>query len=697
MLKQRARVKAFEDSQDSLAGISARALSTVTRQISDKNQNVDVSLSAPSPSSSTSVSSFRHHMRPGQVTSSKSTLGMTPSSKAQVGSHAPPVTTNSITLTGVTPAVTSSANVQLLPLDQTTSGVRSVQTQQQKQGVTPAHRNQTSLIFNLSQFQNGNGILILNSAVPSAAGSASINRSGHPTTSSSAASDPGQRNPASSTLSTPVTLVYSRPTGSKSSSSSSGGRETRRSGGPERSSSTSQPIHLKPIDSSRRHNLSGSRFVSSPGVNSICSAQRSASSSSPIESSPPPDNLVEMDVVNGNINSSEGTNGRSGNSSFGSHTRNNNNGNPTQHQHLKSENSPQQQTQHHPESPSIESEEDVCSDERRNGRLNIGFPEENQQQDLMITGAGHQQMMQSSLDTKSHLRQVSSSEYHQNSHHNHNSQGNSQRSPFTQPQAPSTPDSNFASGAFRFNNDTNGSGGCNSNYQQIRQHQNMSLENNNLDPDDMHPMDFIDNDISTPDEDLFNLETFEMLTEFPNLDDLNPHNNNSINSNGTSDSNMMIFSRNNTRDHLTSTDNNSMMNSSLLMSTSGSSDFRSNSNMNGSLNNSQLGHVMMTPQITDYSPEWSYPEGGMKVLVAGPWYSATLHYNIIFDGISVPTSLVQNGVLRCFSPPHEPGYISLQVSVDGSVVSNSVIFEYREHPATPSPCPVEDYFSVDGE
>lgn len=54
--------------------------------------------------------------------------------------------------------------------------------------------------------------------------------------------------------------------------------------------------------------------------------------------------------------------------------------------------------------------------------------------------------------------------------------------------------------------------------------------------------------------------------------------------------------------------------------------------------------------ITDYSPEWAYPEGGVKVLVTGPWYSSSSRYTILFDSFPVPTTLVQSGVLRCFCP-----------------------------------------------
>lgn len=54
-------------------------------------------------------------------------------------------------------------------------------------------------------------------------------------------------------------------------------------------------------------------------------------------------------------------------------------------------------------------------------------------------------------------------------------------------------------------------------------------------------------------------------------------------------------------------------------------------------------------KITDYSPEWAYPEGGVKVLVTGPWHSAG-PYTVLFDTFPVPTTLVQSGVLRCYCP-----------------------------------------------
>ncbi|CAB3236556.1 unnamed protein product [Arctia plantaginis] len=92
-----------------------------------------------------------------------------------------------------------------------------------------------------------------------------------------------------------------------------------------------------------------------------------------------------------------------------------------------------------------------------------------------------------------------------------------------------------------------------------------------------------------------------------------------------------------------------------------------------------------TLSITDYSPEWAYPEGGAKVLVAGPWTDTSDQYTVLFDNFPVPSILVQNGLLRCYCPAHEAGLAALQVARGGRVVSDTVVFEYKAGPApTPS-------------
>lgn len=43
-------------------------------------------------------------------------------------------------------------------------------------------------------------------------------------------------------------------------------------------------------------------------------------------------------------------------------------------------------------------------------------------------------------------------------------------------------------------------------------------------------------------------------------------------------------------------------------------------------------------------------QGGVKVLITGPWQEASSDYSCLFDQITVPASLIQPGVLRCYCP-----------------------------------------------
>lgn len=99
--------------------------------------------------------------------------------------------------------------------------------------------------------------------------------------------------------------------------------------------------------------------------------------------------------------------------------------------------------------------------------------------------------------------------------------------------------------------------------------------------------------------------------------------------------------------------------------------------------------------ITDFSPEWSYPEGGVKVLITGPWSEPAGRYSCVFDQSTVPASLIQPGVLRCYCPAHEAGLVCLQVLESGGSVSSSVLFEYRARNASSLPSSQLDWLSLD--
>ncbi|XP_078281692.1 calmodulin-binding transcription activator 1-like isoform X2 [Rhinoraja longicauda] len=106
----------------------------------------------------------------------------------------------------------------------------------------------------------------------------------------------------------------------------------------------------------------------------------------------------------------------------------------------------------------------------------------------------------------------------------------------------------------------------------------------------------------------------------------------------------------------------------------------------------QNGRLFM---VTDYSPEWSYPEGGVKVLITGPWQEASNNYSCLFDQISVPASLIQPGVLRCYCPAHDTGLVTLQVAFNSQIISNSVVFEYKARAMPTLPTSQHDWLSLD--
>ncbi|XP_063178483.1 LOW QUALITY PROTEIN: calmodulin-binding transcription activator 2 [Chroicocephalus ridibundus] len=98
--------------------------------------------------------------------------------------------------------------------------------------------------------------------------------------------------------------------------------------------------------------------------------------------------------------------------------------------------------------------------------------------------------------------------------------------------------------------------------------------------------------------------------------------------------------------------------------------------------------------ITDFSPEWSYPEGGVKVLITGPWGAGA--YTCLFDRLSVPAALVQPGVLRCYCPPHEAGVAALRVACPPRLLSAAAPFEYRARGGPSGPPGAQlDWLSLD--
>ncbi|XP_055531711.1 calmodulin-binding transcription activator 1 isoform X2 [Wyeomyia smithii] len=182
---------------------------------------------------------------------------------------------------------------------------------------------------------------------------------------------------------------------------------------------------------------------------------------------------------------------------------------------------------------------------------------------------------------------------------------------------------------------------------------------------EINPMDFIENCGSQQDavdDDVFvNLDAFDMLVEFPELE---------------LDAKSGFF---NSSDAGTETGGDADDGASDLSQFKLSAD--SGIGMGGAVGS----HGANVSTITDFSPEWAYPEGGIKVLVTGPWSSSS-SYTVLFDSFPVPTTLVQTGVLRCYCPAHEVGVVTLQVASEGYVISNAVNFEYKSPPKFETKC-----------
>ncbi|XP_031617985.1 calmodulin-binding transcription activator 1 isoform X2 [Contarinia nasturtii] len=194
---------------------------------------------------------------------------------------------------------------------------------------------------------------------------------------------------------------------------------------------------------------------------------------------------------------------------------------------------------------------------------------------------------------------------------------------------------------------------------------------------------------SVHDDDVFvNLDAFDMFVEFPELD-LDAKASLSC----ATDSNIIDMVSDDVNDpihrmrHNLENESNSRLLSDDVDNHSVINDSNRQSSQFTSVTDSDTRADLFN--ISDFSPEWAYPEGGIKVLVTGPW-NQNSNYTVLFDSFPVPTTIVQSGVLRCYCPAHEVGLVTLQVACDGYVISNSCIFEYK------SPMNAENGAACDG-
>jgi len=82
--------------------------------------------------------------------------------------------------------------------------------------------------------------------------------------------------------------------------------------------------------------------------------------------------------------------------------------------------------------------------------------------------------------------------------------------------------------------------------------------------------------------------------------------------------------------------------------------------------------------IIDVSPEISSTSGGNKIILIGSWNAKDARYSCKFDDVVVNAELIQNGVLKCYSPSHKAAKVKIYVLCDHRIISNAVNFEFIE-------------------
>eukprot|EP01135_Chromosphaera_perkinsii_P003159 Nk52_evm48s236 gene=Nk52_evmTU48s236 len=88
--------------------------------------------------------------------------------------------------------------------------------------------------------------------------------------------------------------------------------------------------------------------------------------------------------------------------------------------------------------------------------------------------------------------------------------------------------------------------------------------------------------------------------------------------------------------------------------------------------------------ITDYCPDWSFCEGGTKVLITGPFRFGNM-YTCVFGNETVCSSVISDGILRCLTPACKKGSVGLYVQ-DGSgkTITKTVNFTFKETTIAPN-------------
>ncbi|XP_072998775.1 calmodulin-binding transcription activator 4-like isoform X1 [Typha latifolia] len=87
--------------------------------------------------------------------------------------------------------------------------------------------------------------------------------------------------------------------------------------------------------------------------------------------------------------------------------------------------------------------------------------------------------------------------------------------------------------------------------------------------------------------------------------------------------------------------------------------------------------------IREISPEWAFSLETTKVIITGDFLCNPSEYPwaVLFDNVEVPLEIVQNGVIRCQTPWHVAGKVSLCITAGNRDCCSEIReFEFRENP-----------------
>ncbi|CAM0871794.1 unnamed protein product [Alopecurus aequalis] len=98
-----------------------------------------------------------------------------------------------------------------------------------------------------------------------------------------------------------------------------------------------------------------------------------------------------------------------------------------------------------------------------------------------------------------------------------------------------------------------------------------------------------------------------------------------------------------------------------------------------------LGPMLVQDQlfsIIDFSPSWTYACSKTRVLVTGRFLTSDavikFKWSCMFGEVEVPAEILEDGILRCYSPPHKPGRVPFYVTCSNRLACSEVReFEYR--------------------